>query len=152
MTVLKLRVHARSRYYPEQFLLSQHVYRHCIPPLISPGDCGDALRLMVCSQLDHTETESSWLGPGITQGNSCSVSMSTCQCISAFDTPGCFDDNPGALSVQCAVCLTIGCSHTVHIYLEFHNVCPLVGIGSVYPPPLPPTKGRAHSPAGERVG
>jgi hypothetical protein len=32
-------------------------------------------------------------------------------------------------------------AHKVHIYLEYHSVCPLVGIG----PPTP-------SPAGDRVG
>ena len=62
LTILKLRVHAGSRYSPGQFLLSQHVYCHCIPPLISPGNIGDALRLLVCSQLDHIETESSRWG------------------------------------------------------------------------------------------
>jgi hypothetical protein len=52
--------------------------------------------------------------------------------------------------------------HKVHIYLESHSVCPLVGIGtplptllqaSVYPPPPPkPREGRTQSPADEGVG
>ncbi len=41
---------------------AQHVYRHGIPPLISLGNIGDVLRLLVCSQLDHIETESSCRG------------------------------------------------------------------------------------------
>ncbi len=51
--------------------------------------------------------------------------------------------------------------HKVHIYKEYHSVCPLVGIGSLPPPlspasvPLPPEPkegGGAHSSAGEGVG
>ncbi len=53
-------------------------------------------------------------------------------------------------------------NHKVHIYLEFHSVCPLVGIGTD-PPPLPPASvcvppplnqrgGGARSPAGKGVG
>jgi hypothetical protein len=49
--------------------------------------------------------------------------------------------------------------HKVHIYIEYHSVCPLVGIGTLPPPlspasvPLPPKQGGgAHSPAGEGVG
>jgi hypothetical protein len=50
--------------------------------------------------------------------------------------------------------------HKVHIHLEYHSVCPLVGIGtpstpsptaSVYPPPLNQRRG-THSPVGEGVG
>jgi hypothetical protein len=47
----------------------------------------------------------------------------------------------------------------VHIYKEYHSVCPLVGIGTLPPPlspasmPLPPEpKGGAHSPAGKGLG
>ncbi len=49
-------------------------------------------------------------------------------------------------------------SHKEHIYIEYHSVCPLVGIGTP-PLPLPQTrvpasepKGGTHSPAGEGVG
>ena len=51
--------------------------------------------------------------------------------------------------------------HKVHIYLEYHSVCPLVGIGTPHPlsrrqgytPPPPPTNGGViHSPAGEERG
>ncbi len=47
------------------------------------------------------------------------------------------------------------------VYLEYHSICPLVGIGTappslaskycMYPPP-PPTQRGARSPAGEGVG
>ncbi len=53
------------------------------------------------------------------------------------------------------------CTHKSHIYLEYHNVCPLVGIGTP-PHPLPQASvslpqepkggGGTHSPAGEEVG
>jgi hypothetical protein len=53
-------------------------------------------------------------------------------------------------------------THKVKIYLEYHSVCPLVGIGTPPPPPpfplarvpSPGTKGRrgTHLPAGEGVG
>ncbi len=48
--------------------------------------------------------------------------------------------------------------HKVHIYLEYHSVCPLVGIGTLSPPLLqasvlpPGTKGETHLPACEEVG
>ncbi len=50
--------------------------------------------------------------------------------------------------------------YKVHIYKEYHSVCPLVGIGTLPPPshasecaPPPQAKGgRAHSPAGEGWG
>jgi hypothetical protein len=49
--------------------------------------------------------------------------------------------------------------HKVHIYKEYHSVCPLAGIGTLPPPlspasvPLPPEpKGGAHPPAGEGLG
>jgi hypothetical protein len=52
------------------------------------------------------------------------------------------------------VCISI--NHKVHIYTEYHSVCPLVGIGTLSPAsvPLPPvpklcTKMGVHSPAGE---
>jgi hypothetical protein len=45
--------------------------------------------------------------------------------------------------------------HKVHIYLEYHSVCPLVGIGTppphplsrkrVCPPPPPGTRGRVDT-------
>jgi hypothetical protein len=49
------------------------------------------------------------------------------------------------------------CTRKVHIYKEYHSVCPLVGIGTFPTPslasecaPPPGTKGGgAHSPAGE---
>ncbi len=49
---------------------------------------------------------------------------------------------------------------TKYTYIEYHSVCPLVGIGTLPPPlspatvPLPRTKGGggAHSPANEGVG
>ncbi len=52
-------------------------------------------------------------------------------------------------------CLEIS-YHIVHIYKEYHSLCPLVGIGTLPSPispasvPLPPEppKGGAHSPAG----
>ncbi len=40
--------------------------------------------------------------------------------------------------------------HKVHIYTEYHSVCPLVGIGTAPPPQA--KGGRAHSPAGEGWG
>ncbi len=47
----------------------------------------------------------------------------------------------------------------VHIYLEYHYVCPLVGAGTPHPlsrkrvcPPTEPKGGGAHSPAGKGVG
>ncbi len=56
-------------------------------------------------------------------------------------------------------------SHKVYVYLEYHSVCPLVGIGTapypapsplpetiVYPPPPPNQRGGARSPAGEGEG
>ncbi len=42
--------------------------------------------------------------------------------------------------------------------MEYHSVCPLVGIGTIPTPlspaivPLPPERGGAHSPAGEGLG
>jgi hypothetical protein len=51
--------------------------------------------------------------------------------------------------------------HKVHIFTEYHSVCPLVGTGTLPPPispasvPLPPEPkrgGGAHSPAGEGLG
>jgi hypothetical protein len=48
--------------------------------------------------------------------------------------------------------------HKVHIYVEYHSVCPLVGIGTLPPPlspasvPLSPNQRGAHSPAGDGVG
>jgi hypothetical protein len=50
--------------------------------------------------------------------------------------------------------------HKVLIFIEYHSVCPLVGIGTLSPPlspasvPLPPEPkgGGAHSPAGEELG
>ncbi len=50
--------------------------------------------------------------------------------------------------------------HKVHIYIEYHNVFPLVGIGTLPPPlspasvPFPPVpKGEGtHLPAGEVLG
>ncbi len=51
------------------------------------------------------------------------------------------------------------CTHKVHLYIEYHSVCPLVGIGTPLPfqpqaiVPPPGTKGGGgytiHSPAGE---
>jgi hypothetical protein len=49
---------------------------------------------------------------------------------------------------------------TKYIYLEYHGLCPIVGIGILPPPlspanvPLPPEPkgGWAHSPAGEGLG
>ncbi len=50
-------------------------------------------------------------------------------------------------------------THKVFIYIEYHSVCPHVGIGTLHPPPLSPAsapppepKGGAHSPADEGVG
>ncbi len=40
-------------------------------------------------------------------------------------------------------------THKVHIYIEYHSVCPLVGIGT--PPPPEPKGGGTHSPSGEGV-
>jgi hypothetical protein len=65
--------------------------------------------------------------------------------------------------VLCALgfSLALGIFHKVHIYLEYHRVCPLVGIGTLPPPlspaslPLPPEPkggGGAHSPGGEGLG
>jgi hypothetical protein len=49
--------------------------------------------------------------------------------------------------------------HSLHIYKEYHSVCPLAGIVTLPPPlspasvPLPPeAKGGAHTPAGEGLG
>ncbi len=55
----------------------------------------------------------------------------------------------------------MGCDHNVHIYLENHSVCPLVGIGPPHPlsrkqvcslHPEPKGGAGAHSPAGKEVG
>ncbi len=54
----------------------------------------------------------------------------------------------------------LGLAHKVHITIEYHSLCPLVGTGTLPPPlsqasvPLPPEpKGEeAHSPAGEGLG
>ena len=51
-------------------------------------------------------------------------------------------------------------THKVHIYKEYHSVCPLVGTGTLPPPlspasvPLPPEPkgGEAYSPAGRGLG
>ncbi len=53
-----------------------------------------------------------------------------------------------------------GNPQSTYTYIEYHSVCPLVGIGTLPPPlspaslPLPPEPGRggAHSPAGEGLG
>ncbi len=54
---------------------------------------------------------------------------------------------------------TVCLHHKAHIYIEYHRVCLLVGIGTLPPPlspasmPLPPEPGGwAHSPAGEGLG
>jgi hypothetical protein len=61
--IQKLRVHAIEPGIPQGNSCSVSMSTcQCTPPLISPGNCGDALRLLVCSQLDHTETESSCWG------------------------------------------------------------------------------------------
>jgi hypothetical protein len=48
----------------------------------------------------------------------------------------------------------------IHIYLEYHSVCPLVGTGTPHPlsrkrmctpPPPQPKEGGTHSPKGEGV-
>ncbi len=36
-------------------------------------------------------------------------------------------------------------NHKVHIFIEYHSLCPLVGIGSNCAPPLPPGRGGGHS-------
>ncbi len=56
----------------------------------------------------------------------------------------------------------VNVNHKVYIYLEYHSVCPLVGIGNPPPPPHlplvslspppPGAKGGTHSPVGEGVG
>jgi hypothetical protein len=55
----------------------------------------------------------------------------------------------------------VGRGHKVHIYKEYHSVCPLVGIGTLPPTPSlasecappPGTKGGgAHTRAGEGLG
>ncbi len=49
--------------------------------------------------------------------------------------------------------------HKLHVNIEYHSVCPLVGIGTLPPPlspasvPLPPEpRGGSHSPAGDGLG
>jgi hypothetical protein len=55
----------------------------------------------------------------------------------------------------------VALNYKVHIYLEHHNVCPLIRFGppqplsrnQVCPPPHPDPKGEGtHSPGGGRVG
>jgi hypothetical protein len=67
---------------------------------------------------------------------------------------GFLDATPACL-VHRVACIT----KYVHIYTEYHSVCPLAGIRTLPTPlsppcvPLPPNqRGVAHSPAGEGVG
>jgi hypothetical protein len=61
---------------------------------------------------------------------------------------------------MCSLCHGLDLNHKVHVYKEYHSVCPLFGIGTLPLPlspasvPLPPepTKGGTHSPASEGLG
>jgi hypothetical protein len=152
LTILKLRVHARSRYSPGQFLLSQHVHM----PLYSTVDISrQSWRCPEAPGVQSAWPSRNWEFMAVARYSPGQFLLSQHVlmplCFSRWYSRLFWTQPYRALSVQCVVSLTVGCAHKVRKYLEFHSVCPLVGIGCVYPPPPPPTKGRAHSPAGERV-
>ncbi len=109
-----------------------------------------------------------------TPNSSCSLCSRCFYCFtSTFDSDSCFTviiETCGSVLIhqrplnsvvyyyQFFIFDTKYCTY-VHIYLEYHRVCPLVGIGTTHPSPAsecvpsPPTKrGGARSPTGEGVG